>query len=240
VKKPIAVVTASALAVVAVGLATPAQAYDTDAYAYAAGHMIHRSDIPSALGAFKKNPSFNAGAGRFPTYLCYVPSADPNASGTDHSFPSGSFQFSASYEAPGTGDKPSINVAVNQYANAERAIAAFDEAKKRAKQCTGTSANTYTDPNDGSTSSYSTLLTNGVVPYVTTLGVEAVFVSTNNLSETTPGDSRFINDQYTVVSLVGDVVFVTTYYLNTNTNITSKQRKAVDRVTFNAQTRWLP
>jgi hypothetical protein len=148
------------------------------------------------------------------------------------------YSFAGTHQGKGKGDIPILDVTVNQYASADDAISAFNGLKKNIKKCTGTGSNTWTDE-DGTSTTYSTELTNGVVPSVTTAGVESLFVSNNSLSVSTPGDSRYVNDQYSVYSLIDDVIVVTDFYSNKNTNLTSKQRKAVNQVAFNAETRWL-
>lgn len=219
-------------------IAGPAMAYDRDAYGHAASSMIERSDIPKTLGEFQKMLGFSAYAGGDKLFVCDVPQADPNASDVSVSIPGSKYVFAGSYQGKGKNDAPSVDVSVNQYKNAEDAIAAFDDLKKKIKKCTGTGSNTWTDE-DGTTTTYSTEVTNGVVPAVTTTGVESLFVSNNSLSESKPGDSKFVNDQYTVLSLVDDTIIQTTYFSNTNNNMTTKQRKAVNQVAFNAETRWL-
>jgi hypothetical protein len=220
----------------AVAVATPAAAYPRDDYSYAAAHMIARSDIPASLGTFKKSLSFSADKGNT-NYACWVPTSDPDAQQVSVKYPGGTYSYSGSYEGRGK-DAPSLVVGVDQYSSASAAIKAFNVLKKGIVKCTGTGSNTFTD-DDGTTYAYSTLLTHGVVPTVSTLGVESLFVSNNSLQEETPGDSRYVNDTYTVYSLFGDVIIQTQYYSNTNTNLTTKQRRAVNRVAFNAETAWL-
>ena len=230
-----ALVTCVGVGVIAVA---PAQAYDRDAYAYAAGHMIERSDIPASLGDFRKALAFNAYTAGDSLVVCDVPQSDPNVQDLVVKVPAGRYSFSANYSAKGK-DAPSIDVTVNQYASAEKAISAFQSLAKGVKKCVGSGSNTWTDPDTGAVTTYSTQITNGVVPEVTTTGVESVFVSNNSLSETTPGDTKYVNDQYAVFSLFDDTIIQTQYFTNTNTNMTSKQRKAVNQVAFNAETRWL-
>ena len=219
-------------------VAAPAMAYDRDAYSHAAGAMIERSDVPKVLGDFKKNLGFSAFASSDKIYVCDVPQADPNAPDVVVYMPGSKYTFNGSYQAKGKNDPATIAVAVNQYASASDAIDAFDALKRNIKKCTGTGSNTWTDE-DGKSTTYSTELTHGVVPAVTTTGVESLFISNNSLSATTPGDSRFVNDDYSVYSLVDDVIIVTEYSANTNDNLTTKQRKAVNQVAFNAESRWL-
>lgn len=237
-KKSLAVTAGVLVAVTTVATAAPANAYDKDAYGYAAGHMIDRSDIPADLGKMKKTLAFSAYPSTFRLFLCSVPNADPNAPSQDYSYPEGTSQFTAEYQAK-KDDGASVMVAVNQYPSAKKAIKAFDKAKAKIAGCNGTGSTTWTDPNTGAVTTYSTLITNGVVPAVTTTGVESLFVSTDNLSATVPGDSKYINDSYTVLSLVDDVIIVTNYYVNGNDNPTSAQRESVNRVAFNAESAWL-
>jgi hypothetical protein len=237
-KAVLALVTVTATAgVTMLALATPASAYDNDSYAYAAGHMISRHDIPVILGDFKKALAFNGYAPTSPPVLCSIDGSGTTP-GSSFTFPSGKLQFSANYSPKG-GDGPSIGVAVNQYADAKKAIAAFDEAKKQVKNCTGTVTNSWTNTDSGTVSTYTTQTTNGVVPSVTTTGVESLFIDVNSDSSATAEEAPYQSDQYSVVSLVNNVVISTTYYMNNATNIPPKKRKAVNQVAFNAETAWL-
>ncbi len=223
---------------IAVAVAAPAAAYPRDDYSYAASHMIDRSDIPASLGTFKKNLSFSAWTTPSGTNeVCYVPQSNEDLPGVSVKFPSGKYAYTASYNGRGK-DAPYLTVNVDQYASDVAAIKAFRVLQKRISKCTGTGSSSYTD-DDGTVTTYSTELTHGVVPEVSTLGVESLFVSNNSLSESTPGDSRFVNDNYSVFSLFGDVIIQTQYMSNSNDNLTTKQRKAVGRVAFNAESAWL-
>jgi hypothetical protein len=218
-------------------VATPASAYDDKAYAYAAGHMIARSDIPAVLGDFKKTMAFNAYSPNGPAMLCSIDGTGSTPS-TTHTYPGGKLQFSANYSAKG-GIGPSLSVTVNQYADGPAAIAAFDKAKKNVKNCTGTVTNSWTNTDTGSVSTYTTQTDNGVVPAVTTTGVESLFINVNSDSTATAEEAPYQSDQYTVVSLVNNVVISTTYYMNNVKNVTNKKRSAVNQVAFNAETAWL-
>ncbi len=236
--RSLAAATATVALVASVGAIAPAQAYDRDAFAYAASHMIERSDIPASLGAFKKNLTFTAWTTSSGTNnACYVPKSDADAPDVNVKFPGGKYAYAASYNGRGK-DAPYLIVNVDQYASDSAAIKAFRVLQKGISKCTGTGSSTWTDE-DGTVTTYSTAVTHGVVPEVSTLGVESLFVSNNSLSESTPGDSRFVNDNYTVFSLFGDVIIQTQYMSNTNDNLTTKQRKAVGRVAFNAESAWL-
>jgi hypothetical protein len=240
VKKPVAALAVLSTVAVSLVAAAPARAYDRDAYAYAAGHMIERSDVPKDLGVFRPGPTFFGAPSFGRNQLCDVPQSDAQAQDVVVRFPASVYDWSANYNQRSKGpasDMANIGVSVYQYSGAKSAIRAFDVITKNIERCTGTGVNTWTD--DSGTTSYSTEVTHGVVPSVTVTGVESVFVNSDSLTESSPGDTKYVNDQYSVLTLVDDVVIQTTFYSNTNANLTTRQRKAVDQVAFNAVTRWL-
>ena len=217
--------------------AVPAQAYDNHAYSYAAGHMIGRKDIPAELGAFKKTMTFNAYSSTGSASVCTINGVGDQPEAT-FSFNDGKLTFNAAYATRGV-KGASLMVNVYQYADAKKAIAAFDEIKKAAPNCTGTVTNSWTSTDTGTPSTYTVKTTNGVVPAVTTTGVESLFVNVNYDTAATGEAPAFLNDQYSVLSLINNVVMVTTYYKNDSANVSKKQRKAVNQVAFNAETRWI-
>lgn len=234
----IALASAAAVTLGTVALAPAASAYDRDAYSFAAGHMIERSDIPSGLGNFSSKMDFNGYQPSYDFFLCTVPGADQSIPSTDVKIPSGKFQWSAGYNSTSKSTS-SISVTVNQFASEQDAIKAFGTTKKLVKSCDGKGSSSWTDPDSGVTTTISSLVTNGVVPSVTVVGVESLFVSQDNLSQSSTGESRYVDDQYIVLSLADDAIIVTSYYANAGSNISSKQRKSVNQVAFNAITRWV-
>lgn len=237
VRRIVAAAAATGLLVGTMALAPAAQAYDKDGYTYAAAHMIERSDIPKALGSYRPGLNFGAMPGGKDLYICSQPQSDPNADDVTVKIPASATIYNANYNARGGPDAPFATVSVNEYATATKAIRAFNLLKSRIKSCDGTSAQSWTN-DDGTTTQYSTLATTGVVPAVTTLGVESLFISNNNLNETLPKGAAYISDSYTVYSLFNDTIIATAYYSNTTKNLTTAQRKAVNQVAFNAETRW--
>jgi hypothetical protein len=238
VRPIVAAASAAGIAVAALSLAPAAQAYDKDGYSYAAGHMIERSDIPKALGSFKSGLQFGASKGDRTLFICNQPQTDANAPEVEVKVPGPVYTYNANYLGRGSDeDAPFITVDVNQYANASRAIRAFDQLRSRIELCDGTSSNSWSN-DDGTTTAYSTEVTHGAVPSVTTAGVESLFLSNNNLSETLPKGAVYISDSYTVYSLFGDTIIATAYYSNSTKNLTTAQRRAVNKVAFNAETRW--
>lgn len=226
-----------AVAAVVLGAAAPAaQAYDRDAYEYAAGHMIQASDIPASLGDFDSVLRFSA-APSFKSSLCYLPSATEGDPGTDVYMRKGTLQYTASYDR-NTDGGPSINVQVTQYASAKAAISAFDALTKQVRRCSGTGSSTYTTE-DGTAYTNAWSVSNAVVPMDTVVGVESVSVTQNNASINTGTDTGFRNDEYSVFSLVDSVVIETTLITNSTKDLTKSQRKAVNEVAFNAIGRWV-
>lgn len=216
--------------------APQASAYDRETYAYAASHMIERSDIPKVLGPMGPELTFNVNPG-FANSVCGIPTSDPGVEGKEIRLTKPQLEFAGNYYSQkGTG--PSVQVVVLKYSGATTAIKAFDALKRDVKQCTGTGSINWTDE-DGNTTTYSTEVSNAVVPGVSVVGVESISVTLNNLTESAPEDSTYVNDAYTVYSLVNDVIIQTSYYMNGSKNTTKEQRKATNQVAFNAVSRWV-
>lgn len=222
-------VTAACVAFAGVALAAPAQAYDRDLYSYAAGHMIEQSDIPASL-AVKKGADFSA----FPTtgkaYLC----GDENKS---IEYAGGDYQFSMSFT--GRKKRMGVQVSVNYYPSSTAAIRAFDDLKKKLQECVG-AANGQNTFEDGSVDTWSRLTTSGNVPSVTVAGVSSVFLN-QNYDDVTTGtfNDRYGSDQYNVFTLVNNVIINTSHATGSELNMSTKERRAVNQVAFNAVTRWV-
>lgn len=221
---------------VALAVAPAASAYDRDAYTYAAGHMIERSDIPKALGSYGAGLDFGANPG-VELFLCYLPSSVTDDPGTDVKVGKSDLQFTASYAA--TKDlSRSVEVQVLQYGSASKAISAFDTLKTAAKKCNGTGSSTWT-AEDGVQYENSWQVSTSTVPGVSVVGVTSLGITQDNLSTNSASPDKFVNDNYSVYSLVNDVIIKTTHYTSGTTNLTTAQRKAVNQVAFNAIGRWV-
>lgn len=231
----------SALAAIAalsttVVAAPQALAYDRDAYEYAAGHMIDAKDIPKALGAFDARLTFSAMPGS-KTFLCYLPSEDPDDNGTDISIGKSTSQYTAAYSSKkDTG--PSVQVQVLEYKNAKAAIKAFQTLQSQAEKCSGTGSTSWVD-DDGSTYTNSWAVSTSTVPGVAVVGVASIGITQDNLSTNSASDDKYLNDNYTVYSLVDDAIISTAYFVNGPENMTKSQRKAVNQVAFNAISEWV-
>jgi hypothetical protein len=232
VKKHVAALAALSTVAVSLVVAAPAQAYDRDAYVYAAGHMVRSGDIPAALGDFGQRMSFNASPSGNTLYLCAIGEKEVTA-------PGGAYSYSAYFNEPQKGGNGnSLSTSVTTYASAQKAISAFETLQKRITNCKGATTQTWSD-DDGTTETSSSLTTNGKVPAVTEVGVESVFVNQNYLSTSSDSSERYSNDQYTVYTLLNDAILSTTYNTGNLENIPTKLRKKVNEVAFVAIDRWL-
>lgn len=226
--KKIALAAAAAFTITAVA-APAAQAYDTEAFSYAAGHMLQEKDIPASIG-LNDTMNFNAStAGEF--YIC-------RKDEKDLMIPAGVNTFNASYDSK-KGVEGGLSIAVNQYASSTSAIKAHGKLKKVLKTCAGSSGDTQT-LDDGTTDTWARLITTGTVPAVTITGVPSLFLNANYTDVAAgPEGSAYSSDQYYVYTLVDDVIITTTYYTGSELNLPAKKRKAINQVAFDAVTAWL-
>lgn len=220
---------AAASAVAAVGLAAPALAYDRELYSFAAGHMIAAKDVPAPL-QIRKDAFFNADATSLSNFLC-------SDGDKQVRYPGGEVVFTMSYNGLKGADGVSVNV--TQYASAQKAIRAFNQLKKGLQECSGPASGQETY-DDGSTDTWSRLTTTGNVPLVTVAGVQSVFLN-ENYEDVTTGEfaSRYVSDTYNVYTLVNDVIINTFHYTGSELNMSTRERRAVNQVAFNAVTRWV-
>ena len=218
----------AATAALVVAAAVPAQAYNADAYSYAAGHMITAKQIPSAL-AVKSNGFFTASSSGDSNWLC---------GGEDFEvrYPGGKYQYNIGYN--GKKDVDNVSVSVEQYASASKAIAAFKKLGEGLDKCAGEQSGTETY--DSGTDTWNRLTTVGNVPLVTVTGVVSKFMN-QNYTDVTTGEypSNYTSDYYSVFTLVNDVIITTSYSSGSELNIPTKQRKAVNQTAFNAVSAWL-
>ncbi len=223
-------------AVAALVTAPQAQAYDREAYAFAASHMIERSDIPKVLGDFDETLGFSAGLG-MRTYLCYLQSSTPDSTGTDVLAGKPQLQYSG-YYSPSRGPQVSVSVQVLQFGSADEAIRGFETLKTQSRKCKGAGSKTWTN-SDGTKTTSSWRVATSVVPQVTVAGVPSIGITQDNLSVSSKGGNPSADDNYTVYTLVNDVILATSYNGGSTTNTTKEQRKAVNQVAFNAVSRWV-
>lgn len=225
--------TGAATAALALGViaAPAAQAYDREAFAYAAGHMPASKSIPKALGTY--HPGINFMASYFGTeiILCFKSDRLVGAKGAK-------FSFNAFYRNTKRSDDRSASVNVYQFPKATNAIKAFDAVKKSAKECTGTDDTSFT-AEDGVVFSNSVTLTNGTVPSVTVTGVESIFVNADFENSSSDDANRNTSDTYTVFTLVNNVIIATTLSNNAQSRLTAAERRAVNQFAFNNVDAWL-
>lgn len=226
--KKIALAAAAAFTITAVA-APAAQAYDTEAFSYAAGHMLQEKDIPASIG-LNDTMNFSAStAGEF--YIC-------RKGDKDVTIASGVNLFNASYDSK-KGVEGGLSIAVNQYGTSTKAIKAFGQLKMALKTCAGAAGDTQTF-DDGTTDTWARLNTTGAVPAVTITGVPSLFLNTNYTDVASgPDGTEYSSDQYYVYTLVDNVIITTNYYTGSELNISTKKRKAINQTAFNAVTAWL-
>lgn len=227
-----ALATSAAALMLVAATAAPASAYDPKEYGYAAGHMITPGDIAKPLtvnskGYFSAGPDGGA-------VLCMKNDKEVK-------YPGGTDRYSIDYDAK-NGKRPSITVSVQQYATSTKAITAFDTLTKAAKKCAGpaSGSDSWTGDNGAPVvEQWSQLTTTGKVPLVTIVGVPSVFINVNYQNAVSNQDSPYSSDNYTVYTLVNDVIISTTFFTGSQLNITAPQKKAVNQTAFNAVDAWL-
>ncbi len=226
--KKLALAAAAAFTITAIA-APAAQAYDAEAYSYAAGHMLQQKVVPDSMG-LSDTMSFNASsAGEL--YVCLK-------GGKDVMVTAGVHTFNATYNSK-KGVEGGLNISVNQYATSTKAIKAFGQLKKALNTCAGPTGDTQTFA-DGTTDTWARLTTTGAVPAVTITGVPSLFLNVNYTDVASgPGGSDYSSDTYYVYTLVDDVIITTFYYTGSELNLPTKKRKAVNQAAFDAVTAWL-
>ena len=221
-------VTAVAASALAAVIAPTAHAYDADTYSYAAGHMIQPSDIPSAL-QMKSAMGFTANQNTDKVWLC-------SDGDTSIGYPGGTDVFYANYYGKSADQTTTLAESVMQYDSATDAIKAFNSLKKQLKKCDGKSSGVETYE-DGSSETWSRLVTSGSVPMVSVVGVDSQFLNINYTNDSS--GSNYDSDNYQVFTLLNDVIITTAYYTGVELNISTDKRKQVNQVAFNSVSRWL-
>jgi hypothetical protein len=227
-----ALASSAAVLLLATAAAAPAFAYDPKEYAYAAGHMITPKDVAKPL-TVKSKGFFNAGPDGG-SFLCRKDDNSVN-------YPGGVNRYSIDYNAE-DGKQPSITVNVQQYSSSVKAIKAFDTLKKAATTCAGpaSGSDNWTDENGAPVvEQWSQLTTTGKVPLVTIVGVPSIFINTNYQNVVSNQESRYSSDNYTVYTLVNDVIISTSFFSGSQLNISGPQKKAVNQTAFNAVGAWV-
>ena len=226
------IIAASALALSLGVLAAPvANASERETYAYAASHMPTSKDIPKALGTYRPSIFFSASPFDSSIYLCDLKGDSVTVKGAKYA-------FNAGYRNAKRNDPGYVSVNVWQFKNSQQAIKTYDALKKNIKKCTGSDSQTFTD-DDGSSSSYTHNLTNGTVPSVTVVGVESVFVNSDYTFTSSEPGGNSKSDNYSVYTLVNDVIISSSYYNSVSATLSPAQRKAANQLAFNAVGIWV-
>lgn len=225
--KKIALAAAAAFAITTIA-APVAQAYDREAFSYAASHMLAPNKIPASIG-LNDTLSFTASDG-VEFYICRNGDKDIKVTPGIHT-------FNASYDSK-KGVEGGLGISVNQYATSVKAIKAFGEVKKALTSCAGPTSGAQTF--EGGTDTWSRISTTGNVPAVTITGVSSLFFNINYSDVATgPDASEYSSDTYFVYTLVNDSIITTNYYTGSALNLPTKKRKVINQIAFDAVTAWL-
>lgn len=228
------IITAAALTLGLSAITAPAaqasERSEREATAYAVMHMPSTKAIPKALGTYRTN-FFSASSNGERIYLCDLEQKSATVKG-------GKYTFSASYRSVKRDGPGYVTINVWQYGNATNAIKGFNAIKKAAKQCRGSNTQTFTE-DGGSTSTYSHNLSNGTVPSVSVVGVPSIFINSDYAYTSSEPVGNSKSDNYTVYTLVGDVVIGTTYGTSASSSLSAAERKAANQLAFNAVGAWV-
>ncbi len=229
--RPFALLAATAIAASTIAVAPSAVAYNKDAYAFAAGHMLESKDIPKALGTYRPAIDFNASGDRPVMYLCSLKDGNVRVGGAK-------FAFAANYNNTVRNSPRQVNVTVYQYGSSKAAITGFRAVEREAKRCTGAQGDSNTS-DDGVTFSWTSNLQNGKVKDVKVAGVESVFINSDYENGSTDSDQKFLSDSYSVYTLVNNAIIVSLFNNNNANTLTPAERKGANQLAFNAVTAWV-
>lgn len=232
--RPFALLAATAIAASTIAVAPSAVAYNKDAYAFAASHMVESKSIPKALGTYRPAMFFNASGDRPEMYLCSLKDGkDGNVR-----VRGARYAFSADYTNTVRTSPRQVNINVYQFASSKAAITGFRAVEREAKRCTGSQSDSNTS-GDGVTFSWTSNLQNGKVKGVTVAGVESVFINSDYANGSTDSDQKFLSDSYSVYTLVNDAIIVSLFINNNETTLTRAERRGANQLAFNAVTAWV-
>jgi hypothetical protein len=229
--RPFALLAATAIAASTIAVAPSAVAYDKDAYAFAASHMLESKKIPKALGTYRPAMDFNASGDRPVMFLCDLEDGNVLVRGAK-------FAFSANYNTTVKRSPRQVSINVYQFGSSKAAIAGFRTVERQAKRCTGSQSQSNTD-DDGVTFSWTSNLQNGKVKDVKVAGVESVFINSDYENGSTDSDRKFLSDSYAVYTLVNNAIIVSQFNNNNENTLTAAERKGANQLAFNAVTAWV-
>ena len=221
-----------ALALSFSALSIPASAYDKAAYGYAASHFLNEKQIPKVFAPKAKGFNVSINPVEYAQVVCgYGPGGKREVK-----LAKGIIESYAGYGLKVGMNDLSVNVI--QYKSNVAAEKAFMSMSKLLKKCDGTVDTSWTD-NDGTVYPSSTLTTTGSVPGVTVTGVQSVFIDLDSTFAATANSPASVNDQRKVFTLLNDVIIQSGYFSGTSKNMTSAQKKGLNKVAFDMVDSWV-
>jgi hypothetical protein len=223
----------AALVIGSLGAAsTAAQAYDREAFAFAASHFLSPKDLPKAFAAKPAMSVQVMDSGRNGSYVC----TSPTPNGPDVKMSRTLRSAFASYDVV----RRDLNlfISVNEFKNNVAAEEAFAKLTKDIKKCEGNYTGSWTS-DDGTVYPYQNIVTTGKIPAVTVAGVASIFVNQNS-SNAAVGDSPvYLNDALNIYTLVNDAIINTQGLNSRAVNVTAAQKKSLEKVAFDMVTTWV-
>ncbi|MCF8539252.1 MAG: hypothetical protein K9G05_06580 [Candidatus Nanopelagicales bacterium] len=211
--------------------ATTAQAYDTEAFAYAASHFLSEKDLPAAF-ASKGGMNINVSTTSGKTFVCTSPSPD----GPDVTLAKPVRNSIAFYQP--IKKSLTLSIAVNEYRSNTAAEKAFAQLTKDIKKCDGDATGSWTD-DSGTVYPYENVVTSGKIPAVTVTGVASIFTNENSNNLAVQGQPAYLNDNMNIYTLVNNAIIVTEGSTGSALNFTAKQKKALEKVAFDMVSTWV-
>lgn len=211
--------------------ANAAQAYDKEAFGYAASHFLNPKDLPQEF-ASKPGMSVQVGdSGSSGSFACGSPMPD----GKNVEMPRSALNAYGTYLVRKNDLGLSINV--NQFRSNSAAEKAFAKVSKDIKKCDGNYSGSFSDPG-GLVNPYQTIVTSGKIPGVTVTGVESIFTNQNSNNAAVGDQPAYLSDAFTIFTLLNDVIISTQTTTGTALNLTPKQKKALEQVANLMVTTW--
>jgi hypothetical protein len=212
--------------------ATAAQAYDREAFAHAASHYVSVKQLPKI---FASKPRMNvqvADSGKIRAFVC----TKGVENGPEVEL-SKSIRNSFGFYEPLKGDLR-LSITVNEYRTNVAAEKAFATLTKDIKKCDGDYSGSWTSEDD-MVFPYRNIVTSGKIPAVTVTGVQSIFTNQNSENAAVGDQPAYLNDTLSIFTLVNDAIIMTQASTDSAVNLTSPQKKALEKVANLMVTEWV-
>lgn len=224
----------AALVIGSLGAAsTAAQAYDREAFAFAASHFLSPKDLPKAFAAKPAISVTVMDSGKSDPFIC----TSPTPNGPDVNM-SRSLRFaSVSYDV--LRRDLGLAISVTEFTSNVAAEEAFAKLTKDIKKCEGNYTDSHTD--DGTVYPFQNIVTTGKIPAVTVTGVASIFINQNSNTFYASDTDRpaFLDDYMSIFTLLNDAIIMTRGINSSASNLTAPQKKALEQVANQMVTEWV-